>query len=128
MAQIKVYGRRDVWAARRRDVSDLLQECLESAWKLPSGKRFHRFLLLDAEDLVCPQRGEHYLIIEILCFTGRSDDAKRDLIRTLYARLTPALGLTPDDLEITIIDTPKVNWGIRGVPADELALPYPTEI
>ncbi|TDD21915.1 tautomerase family protein [Nonomuraea diastatica] len=124
MAQVKVFGRRDVWAGRQREVSDLVQSCLVSAWGLPEEKRFHRFLLLDADDFVCPQRGERYLVIEVVCFTGRSDDAKRALIREIYARS----GYDPEDVEITIIEMPKVNWGIRGVPADELALPYNVEV
>ncbi|NUW43935.1 tautomerase family protein [Nonomuraea rhodomycinica] len=124
MAQVKFYGRRDVWAERRREVSDLVHSCLVEAWGLPEDKRFHRFLLLDADDLVCPQRGDGYLIIEVLCFTGRSDEAKRALIRALYDRLPyPA-----EDVEITIVEMPKVNWGIRGVPADELALTYKVDV
>ncbi|MEV0197065.1 tautomerase family protein [Nonomuraea sp. NPDC050691] len=124
MAQVKLYGRRDVWAERRREVSDLVHSCLVEAWGLPEDKRFHRFLLLDADDLICPQRGDGYLIIEVLCFTGRSDEAKRALIRTLYDRLPyPA-----EDVEITIVEMPKVNWGIRGVPADELALTYKVDV
>ncbi len=119
-----MYGRRDVWAGRQREVSDLIQSCLVSAWGMPQDKRFHRFLLLDADDFVCPQRSERYLIIEVLCFTGRSDDAKRALIREIYAKS----GYDPEDVEINIIDTPKVNWGIRGVPADELALTYKVEV
>ncbi|MQY06232.1 tautomerase family protein [Actinomadura macrotermitis] len=125
MTQIKIYGRRDAWAGRQREVSDLLQHSLHETWKLPADKRFHRFLLLEAEDWICPQRGDRYLIVEILCFTGRSDDAKRALVRDLYARLLPALELAADDLEITIVEMPKPNWGIRGVPAEELALTYP---
>ncbi|SEH02729.1 Phenylpyruvate tautomerase PptA, 4-oxalocrotonate tautomerase family [Nonomuraea solani] len=124
MAQVKVYGRRDVWAGRRREVSDLIQSCLVSAWGVPEAKRFHRFLLLDADDFVCPGRSERYLIIEVVCFTGRSDDAKRALIREIYQKS----GYDPEDVEITIIEMPKVNWGIRGVPADELTLPYKVEV
>ncbi|MBN6057942.1 tautomerase family protein [Nonomuraea sp. RK-328] len=124
MAQVKLYGRRDVWAERRREVSDLVHSCLVEAWGLPEDKRFHRFLLLDSDDLVCPQRGDGYLIIEVLCFTGRSDEAKRALIQALYDRLPyPA-----EDVEITIVEMPKVNWGIRGVPADELALTYKVDV
>ncbi|MBW8484095.1 tautomerase family protein [Actinomadura parmotrematis] len=128
MAQIKVYGRRSAWADRRGELSDLLHASLRAAWRLPDGKRFHRFLLLDDGDLVAPMRGDRYLIVEILCFTGRSDEAKRGLVRDLYARLVPALALDPADLEITIVDVPPVNWGIRGVPADELSLDYPVEL
>nr|BFE83561.1 tautomerase family protein [Planobispora longispora] len=94
----------------------------------PQDKRFHRFLLLDADDLLCPQRSERYLIVEIVCFEGRSEEAKRDLIRTLFDRTGQALGLAPEDLEIVILEAPKVNWGIRGVPGDELALTYPVTL
>lgn len=124
MAQLKVYGRRDVWAGRQRELSDILHECVREAWGLPEDKRFHRFILLDEADLVCPQRSENYLIIEVVCFTGRSDDAKRALIRKIYEKSPVAV----DDVEITIIEMPKINWGIRGVPADELALPYKVEV
>ncbi|WP_127937036.1 tautomerase family protein [Nonomuraea polychroma] len=124
MAQVKMYGRRDVWSGRQREISDLVQSCLVSAWGLPEDKRFHRFLLLDADDFVCPQRSDRYLIVEVVCFTGRTDDAKRALIRALYDKWPH----DPEDLELTIIEMPKVNWGIRGVPADELTLSYKVEV
>ncbi|GAA2600628.1 tautomerase family protein [Actinomadura fulvescens] len=128
MTQVKIYARRDVWAERRGEISDLVQECLAEAWRLPDDKRFQRFLWLGSDDLVAPQRGERYLVIEILCFTGRGEDAKRALIRTFYERLCAALDLGAADLELTIIEMPAVNWGIRGVPADELTLSYPVEL
>ncbi|GGK68208.1 tautomerase [Planomonospora parontospora subsp. parontospora] len=128
MAQIKFYGRRDVWGPLRQELSDLVHGCLVQAWKLPEDKRFHRFLLLDSEDLVCPQRSDRYLIVEIVCFAGRSEEAKRELIRTLFARTEETLGLPADDLEIVILESPQVNWGIRGVPGDELALTYPVKV
>ncbi|MGK5556024.1 tautomerase family protein [Actinomadura kijaniata] len=128
MTQIKIYGRRDVWDGRQREVSDLLHACLREAWRLPEDKRFHRFLLLDERDWICPRRSERYLIVEVLCFTGRSEEAKRALIGDVYRRLCPALGLDADDLELTIVEMPPVNWGIRGVPADELTLSYPVEL
>ncbi|WP_326825662.1 tautomerase family protein [Streptosporangium sp. NBC_01756] len=128
MTQIKFYGRRDIWSDRRQEISDTVHGCLTDAWQLPEDKRFHRFLLLDAEDLVCPQRSERYLIVEIVCFAGRSPQAKRDLIRTLFARAQEQLDLTPEDLEIVILESPQVNWGIRGLPGDELTLTYPVVV
>ncbi|MFD8533956.1 tautomerase family protein [Streptosporangium canum] len=128
MTQIKFYGRRDVWSGLRQEMSDTVHGCLTEVWRLPADKRFHRFLLLDAEDLLCPQRGERYLIVEIVCFQGRSDEAKRDLIRTLFARAQERLDLPAEDLEIVILESPQVNWGIRGVPGDELALTYPVTV
>ncbi|WP_049572787.1 tautomerase family protein [Nonomuraea sp. SBT364] len=124
MAQVKVYGRRDVWDGHQKEISDLLHRCVVKAWGLPEDKRFHRFLLLDADNLICPQRGDGYLIIEIVCFTGRSDEAKRALIREIY----DTLPWPKQDVEITIIEMPQVNWGIRGLPADELTLSYRVEV
>ncbi|MBB2913431.1 phenylpyruvate tautomerase PptA (4-oxalocrotonate tautomerase family) [Streptosporangium becharense] len=128
MPQIKFYGRRDVWSDRRQELSDTVHGCLVDVWRLPQDKRFHRFLLLDPEDMICSQRGERYVIVEILGFTGRSDEAKRELIRALFARAEKDLGLSVDDLEVVILESPKVNWGIRGVPGDELELAYPVTV
>lgn len=128
MAQVKIYGRRSVWNGRQLEISDVVHEALRSAWQLPQEKRFHRFLLLDDDDVVVPQRSEAYLVVEIVCFPGRSDVAKRKLIRGFYAQVAPALRLDSDDLEIVILESPKENWGIRGVSADELNLPYDVEI
>jgi 4-oxalocrotonate tautomerase family enzyme len=83
---------------------------------------------MDAEDLICPQRSERYLIVEIICFLGRTDEAKRDLIRTLFARAQENLDLPAEDLEIVILEAPMVNWGIRGLPGDQLALTYPVTL
>nr|BFE83560.1 hypothetical protein GCM10020093_061610 [Planobispora longispora] len=35
MTQIKFYGRRDVWAPLRRELSDVVHGCLAEVWKLP---------------------------------------------------------------------------------------------
>jgi phenylpyruvate tautomerase PptA (4-oxalocrotonate tautomerase family) len=60
-------------------------------------------------------------------FEGRSVDAKKKLVRTLFERLEP-LGFSGQDVEIVILESPKHNWGIRGVPGDELALSYRVEV
>ena len=60
-------------------------------------------------------------------FEGRSTETKKLLIHELY-RTTTAIGLSAQDVEITITETPRANWGIRGVPGDELQLPYQVEV
>ncbi|MFI2486947.1 tautomerase family protein [Promicromonospora kroppenstedtii] len=127
MAQIKVYGNRSVWSGRRAEISDALHEALVRTWQLPAEKRFHRFLLLDDGDLVAP-RSDAYLIVEIVCFTGRSPEARRALIAALYDDVAPRLGLSADDLEVVILESPRENWGIRGVSGDELALSYRVDV
>lgn len=46
----------------------------------------------------------------------------------LYANLQEAVGLDPNDLEITIVETPRENWGIRGLPGNEVGLDYRVEV
>ncbi len=125
---MKIYGSRTVWGARRLEVSDAVHAALVGAWQLPPDKRFHRFLLLEEGDLVVPQRSEAYLVVEIVCFPGRTQRAKRALVAAMYDDVAPALGLAPADLEIVILETRRENWGIRGVSGDELALSYPVTV
>ena len=127
MAQVKIYGRRSVWAPRRAEVSDAVHAALVGAWGLPADKRFHRFLLLDDEDLVAP-RSPEYLVVEVVCFTGRSPRAVRALLAAFVDEVAPALGLAADDLEVVILESPPTRWGIRGVAGDELSLPYRVDV
>jgi len=40
------------------------------------------------------------------------------------AQLQAQLYISTKDIEITIFETPKLIWGIRGLPEDELQLNY----
>ncbi|MCF4121423.1 tautomerase family protein [Antribacter sp. KLBMP9083] len=127
MAQVKIYGNRSVWGGRRAEVSDALHAALVKTWQLPQDKRFHRFLLLDDGDLVAP-RSAAYLVVEVVCFAGRSREAKRALVAAMYDDVAPVLGLAADDLELVVIESPRENWGIRGRSGDELALTYRVDV
>ena len=124
MAQVKLYGRADRLAARRGAWSELVHASLVEAFGLPEDKRFQRFIGLAPEDFIFPAgRSEDYTIIEIVLFEGRSVEAKKALYRALYARAA-AVGVAAADLEIALIETPRHDWGIRGLPGDELELGY----
>ena len=69
-----------------------------------------------------------YTIIEISMFEGRSVETKKYLIRLLFKRVHQQLDILPQDLEITITETPKHNWGFRGMPGDEIELNYRVEV
>jgi hypothetical protein len=128
MAQIKIYGSTNFLSTHRIALSDAIHACVMEALGLPADKRFHRFLPLDAADFIHPaDRSERYTIIEISMFEGRSVETKKQLIRALFARLDQQGLVSPQDLEITIAETPRHNWGIRGLPADELTLNYKVE-
>ncbi len=125
MAQIKIYGLRAHLGAVKERMSATIHACVVEALQYPLDKRFHRFITLDADDfLYGPGRSEKYTIIEISMFEGRSVEAKKALIRLIFAKLEQELQIAPNDVEITIFETPRQNWGIRGQLGDEMALNY----
>jgi phenylpyruvate tautomerase PptA (4-oxalocrotonate tautomerase family) len=129
MAQVKVYGLRHRLEPARQALSDAIHAAVVDAFAYPPEKRFHRFIHLDPADFLFPaDRSDRYTILEIACFEGRSVEAKKALIRGIYERVEEATGIAPRDVEITIIETPRHNWGIRGVPGDEVGLGYAVEV
>jgi phenylpyruvate tautomerase PptA (4-oxalocrotonate tautomerase family) len=128
VAQIKIYGTKAHLDRVRAALSDAIHECAVEALGLPAEKRFHRFFALDQADFYYPQgRTEQYTIIEVSMFEGRSVETKKRFLRLLFDKLWQSLHISPEDIEITIFETPKHNWGIRGVPGDELVLNYKVE-
>jgi phenylpyruvate tautomerase PptA (4-oxalocrotonate tautomerase family) len=49
---------------------------------------------------------------------------KKHLIGSLYEHLAALLGISAQDVEIVMLESPRHNWGIRGLPGDEFALNY----
>jgi hypothetical protein len=129
MSQVKIYGLREHLGPILRDVSDVIHSCVVDALQYPPDKRAHRFFQLDASEFFYPAgRSDKYTIIEFSMFEGRSVEAKKKLIRLLFERFEARLGVAPMDLEMTIFETPKHNWGFRGLPGDEHALNYKVEV
>ena len=129
MAQIKIYGLKESLDSIKADLSDVIHSCIVDALHFPEDKRFHRFFPFDPSDFYYPHgRTTKYTIIEINMFEGRSVEAKKHLIRLLFKRVHQQLNISPQDLEITITETPKHNWGFRGTPGDEIELNYKVEV
>ena len=129
MTQIKIYARESWLPASRGQMSAAIQAAVVEALDYPADKWVHRFFPMSANDFVWGfDRSERYTIIEISLFAGRTVAAKKALLRLLFRNLHSAVGLDPHDVEITIFETPKENWGIRGIPGDELALDYTVEV
>lgn len=128
MTQVKIYGINDYLNPIKQKLSDAIHSCVMEALQYPADKRFHRFFPLDKSDFYYPSgRSDRYTIIEFSMFEGRSVEAKKQLIHLLFKRLQP-LGISPQDLEITIFETPKHNWGFRGLPGDEHELNYKVDV
>jgi len=129
MTQIKVYARDSWLPSARTQVSAAIQAAVVETLDYPADKWVHRFFPMSADDFVWGfDRSERYTLVEISMFSGRSVAAKKALLRALFRNLEAAVGVAPGDLEITITETPREHWGIRGVPADELVLDYQVDV
>ena len=125
MSQIKIYGLREQLQPIRSQLSDSIHACVVEALAFPVDKRSHRFFHLDPEDFFSPSgRSDQYTIIEISMIEGRTTETKKRLIKLLFQRIESDIGILPNDIEITITETPASNWGFRGKPGDEHTLNY----
>ncbi len=128
MSQVKIYGLREYLNPIKTQLSDVIHACVVEALQYPPDKRAHRFFPLDSSDFFYPSgRTDRYTILEFSMFEGRSVEAKKQLIRLLFERVQQ-FEISPQDLEITIFETPKHNWGFRGLPGDEHMLNYKIEV
>ena len=129
MAQIKIYGVKEHLDPLKARLSDVIHSCVVNALSFPRDKQAHRFFLLEPEDFYYPDaRTPRYAIVEISMFEGRSVETNKKLIQLLFERTQRELDLAPADLEVTISETPKHNWGFRGQPGDEVGLNYKVEV
>jgi phenylpyruvate tautomerase PptA (4-oxalocrotonate tautomerase family) len=137
MPQTKIYGHAEFIQKHRMTISDSVHACMIEALNYPPEKRFQRFFGLAAEDFIYPNdvlrpteghRTEQYLVIEISLFEGRSIEAKKKLIRLIYQKLNESLNIGANDIEIILYEIPQHNWGVRGVPGDELNLNYQVNV
>ncbi|MGB7083911.1 MAG: tautomerase family protein [Phormidesmis sp.] len=128
MVQVKVTGCADSLNPIKAQLSDIIHECLQAAIGTPKDKRFQRFFPLEPENFYYPtERSAQYTIIEIVMFEGRSVPAKKKLTRLLLERINQQLNIAVEDIEIAMFELPRHNWGIRGVPGDELVMNYVVE-
>jgi len=129
MSQVKIFGLRSHLAPIIPTVSDVVHSCVVDALRYPQDKRAHRFIQLETTEFFYPAgRSEKYTIVEFSMFEGRSVEAKKALIRLMFERFQSQLGICPTDLEMTIFETPKHNWGFRGLPGDEHTLNYKVDV
>lgn len=129
MAQIKIYGLREHLEPIKGWLSDTIHSCVVDALSFPVNKRAHRFFHMEPSDFYYPaSASEKYTIVEISMFEGRSIETKKQLIRLLFERICRDGRRKPNEVEISITETPRHNWGFRGEPGDEVSLKYKVEV
>lgn len=129
MSQIKIYGVKEQLEPVREQLSDTIHACVMEALGLPEDKRAHRFFPMEKENFYMPGgRTDAYTIIEIAMIEGRSVDAKKKLIRLLFDRIRDEVGISHQDVEVCISESPAANWGFRGFHGDEVQLSYKIDV
>lgn len=129
MGQIKIFGLAQTLNSNKNKMSEVIHSCIIDGLKFPADKKFQRFFPMNSEDFYYPNgRTEKYTIIEVSIFEGRSVETKKEFIRLVYKRFREQLDILENDIELTIFETPKFNWGIRGLPGDELTLNYKVNV
>lgn len=129
MPQVKIFGLREHLEPKRFALSHAIHSALIEAIGTPEGKRFQRFIFIEPENFIFPSdRTSSYTIMEIMMFEGRSKASKKNLIRLLYQKIAGTVDINPQDLEITIFESSRENWGIRGISGDELDLNYNVDV
>ena len=89
---------------------------------VPETDRFQRVLELDADNFradpaypdVATQRGDDFVLIEILWSVGRSVKIKRKVVADIVATLARAPGLDPEQVMIVFVETAGENWAFAG--------------
>jgi len=129
VSQVKIYGMREHLDPVKKALSDVIHSCVVDALQFPAEKRAHRFFPLAPEDFYFPASASpRYTIIEISMFEGRAIETRKSLIRLLFARIGERCDRKPNEIEVTITETPRHNWGFRGQPGDEVGLSYKVDV
>ena len=129
MSQIRIYGLKSQFKIYQSELSNAIHRAVVEALTCPVDNKFHRFIGLDQSEFIFPaNKSQCYTIIEISMFESRSAEVKRALIKLLFEYIERGVGIDPEDIEITIFDTPKYAWGIGGVSGDELGLSYAAKL
>ncbi|NVK58133.1 MAG: tautomerase family protein [Alteromonadaceae bacterium] len=117
---VVIYGIDSQLNPIKRQMSDVIHSCMQSVLGMPEDKRAHRFVPLSVDDFFYPGgRTESYTVIEINLMKGRQPETQKSLIKSLFNEISSTLGISPVDIEITIKEQEKYQWGFRGITGDE---------
>ena len=114
MPSVRIETRRWMDRGTKRAVLDAVHSSPVAAFKIPDHDRNQRLVEYEPEDFEASAgKGEHFTVVTIDAFAGRSIDAKRTLYQELVSRLAP-LGIPGNDLLVIVHDVPLESWGTRG--------------
>ena len=88
MSQVKIYANERTIIQYHELLSHAIHQALIEELKYPVEKRFQRFISLKPENFIYPSdRSQHYIIIELSMFAGRSPATKSNLFKPYFVIL-----------------------------------------
>lgn len=115
--------------AYKKAIMDGVHNALVEALKIPEYDRNQRLYELDKENFeISANKTESFTLIELTIFQGRSKEAKKNLYQKIAENLEKNPGIQKSDIMIVIHEPPLENWGLRGIPANEVDLGFKIDV
>ena len=130
MPLVKISLRKGRSPDYKRALFEGVHAALVEAFLIPDSDRHQQIYELDEENFeIPPTKSNHFVVIEVIAFQGRSLKAKRNLYQAITRNLWTAPGIAGDDLFIILHEPPKENWCIReGKPASEVNVGFRIDV
>ena len=109
-------------------ISNAIHQSLVRSIKIPTYDKLQMINEYPATHFYQPETVKGWFInIDIFLYPGRSKGAKRALFHEMVKALEP-LGFEKENIMITLQEPLIENWGVNGVPADEVDLGYALDV
>jgi len=114
----------------KRALFEGIHAALVEAFLIPDSDRNQQIYELDEECFeISPSKSNHFVVIEVIAFKGRSFAAKKNLYSAIVRNLERSPGITGGDILIILHEPPKENWGIHGgKPASEVDVGFRIDV
>lgn len=102
-------------ASYKKTLLDAVHDALAAAIGIPDWDRFQRLHELEPECFErAPEKTDHFTMIEITMFPGRTKAQKARIFEEITKELYTRLGINNGDVFIVIQEPPNENWGLAG--------------
>ena len=102
-------------ASYKKTLLDAVHDALAAAIGIPDWDRFQKLYELEPECFErAPEKTDHFTMIEITMFPGRTKAQKARIFEEITKELYTRLGINNGDVFIVIQEPPNENWGLAG--------------
>ena len=125
LAQITVF--RPLDHAEANQILDAVHGSLVEALQVPHDDP-RVWVTQHPTQLVHPaSRNRPDVFIQVTLFSGRSPETKQRLHNEIAKRLEAA-GIPPGNVGMVLLESPRENWSVAGIPSDQVDLGFRVEI